>query len=295
MSETTTATFEEQFKVLDGIEFRGAINTSDPELLANIQHAIRLGYPQVRAQQPHGDRALLVCSGPSLESTLDELRELYFEGAKVVTVNGAYHWCLERNIRPSAQVVLDARPSNARFLEPAVPQCRYLLASQCAPEAWAVVKGRPQVWIWHSIGPDPETEQVLTDYYQGRFQAIGFGPVGGTTVGVRAIALLRTMGFLRYDIFGMDSCYMGGMGHAMPQPENDADRRVYYTLGVPGRPETQRKFLCSPWHGKQLEDFLRMIRAKGNEFLLRVHGDGMLAYALQVNADVVDVADAPTT
>ncbi len=39
----------------------------------------------------------------------EELRQLIFEGALVCTVNGSYSWCIERNIRPSAQVVIDAR------------------------------------------------------------------------------------------------------------------------------------------------------------------------------------------
>jgi hypothetical protein len=128
-------------KVLDGIELKGTINTPDEGLLANIRHSIRLGYPQVRPQPAQHDRVCLVGGGPSLESTFDELRDLYFAGAKVVTVNGSYQWCLDRNIRPSAHVVLDARPENARFVNPAIPQCKYLIASQCAPETWAQMAG----------------------------------------------------------------------------------------------------------------------------------------------------------
>src|SRR5262245_24262920 len=91
-------------QVIEGVEVGGAVNTPDDTLLANIKHSIRLGYPQVKSQPLQPDRVCIVGGGPSLESTFAELRELYFEGAKVVTVNGAYHWCLERNIRPSAQV-----------------------------------------------------------------------------------------------------------------------------------------------------------------------------------------------
>jgi hypothetical protein len=143
VATTTTAETADRLKVIDGIDLSaGTINTSDERLLANIAHSIRLGYPQIRPQGAQMERVCLVGGGPSLDDTFKELRDLYFAGAKVVTVNGSYQWCIDRNIRPSAHIVLDARPENARFVQPAIPQCKYLIASQCAPETWAALEGR---------------------------------------------------------------------------------------------------------------------------------------------------------
>ncbi len=281
-----TDTLLDTYKVIEGVEFHGRVNTEDPVLFANIRHSIRLGHPQVKPQAGQHDRVCLLGGGPSLDATFEDLKALYFEGAKIVTINGAYQWCIERNIRPSAQIVLDARPSNARFLDPEVPKCRYLIASQCAPETWAAVEGRPDVWIWHAVGPDKEIEEHLTAYYGGRWMAISHGPIGGTTTGVRAIALLRTLGFLRFDLFGMDSCYLDQRGHAFPQPENDGDTVHRFLVSPTGRPDLARPFYCAPWHAKQLECFLQMIKAPGTDFLLNVHGDGLLAFALRASADV---------
>jgi hypothetical protein len=278
----TTAT-PDILKVLDGIELTGNINTSDDGLLANIRHSIRLGYPQVRPQPSQADRVVLVGGGPSLNDTFDELRDLYFAGAKVVTVNGSYQWCIDRNIRPSAHVVLDARASNARFVNPAVPNCKYLLASQCAPETWAAVEGRKDVWIWHAVAPDNEIlKPTLDAYYAGQWMPTP----GGTTVIMRALLLLRSMGFLRFDLFGVDSCYMGGKGHAYEQPENDGDKAYPFVVHPTGHPELARTFMCAPWMAKQLECALQAIRLHGNQFLLNVHGDGLLAYALKSSAGV---------
>jgi hypothetical protein len=286
---TTTTADAEPLKVLDGIAFSGRINTADDRLVANIRHSIRLGYPQIRPQAVHGDRALLVGGGPSLEDTFEELRELYFQGAKVVTVNGSYQWCLERNIRPSAQIVLDARPENARFVSPAVPQCKYLLASQCAPETWAAVDGRPDVWIWHAVAEDnPTAKPVLDAYYQGRWMPTP----GGTTVVMRAITVLRALGFLRMDLFGVDSCVMGDKHHAYPQPENDADKVHPFVCYPSGHPEQARTFHCTAWQAKQLECFLQTIRLNGSQFLLNVHGNGLLAFVLKASADVEWKSDA---
>lgn len=289
MSDILTPTSAaERLKVLDGIEMRGTINTPDPQLIANIAHSIRLGYPQIRPQPTQSDRVCLVGGGPSLAETFDELRDLYFAGAKVVTVNGAYHWCLERNIRPSAQLVLDARPQNVRFVEPVIPQCRYLLASQCAPETWAAVAGRPDVWIWHAVALDNEVlKPVLDSYYAGHWVPTP----GGTTVIMRALTVLRMMGFLRFDLFGVDSCFLHGAHHAYTQAENDVDRAYPVTVSPTGHPELARVFHCAPWHLKQLECFLQTVRINGESFLLNVHGDGLLAFALQASADV-EVSEA---
>lgn len=269
--------------VLDGIEFQGQINTPDDVLKKNIEHSIRLGYPQVRPQAPQTDRVCLVGGGPSLNDTFDELRDLYFSGAKVVTVNGSSAWCLAHNIRPSAHIILDARPENARFVMPTIPQCRYLIASQCAPETWDVVRGRENVWIWHAVAQDNEIlKPILDEFYAGQWMPMS----GGTTVIMRAILLLRATGFLRFDLFGVDSCYMGREHHAYVQPENDTDKAFPFTLAAPGRPETTRTFWAAPWMAKQLECFLQTIRLNGDAFLLNVHGDGMLAHALTCSADV---------
>ncbi len=267
--------------ILEGITLAGNVNTDQDTLLAHAAHSIRLGYPQVKLQAVQTDRVCLVGGGPSLAETEGELRDLYYQGAKLVTVNGAYQWCLERNYRPSAQIVLDARASNARFVDPLVPQCKYLLASQCHPDTWARVTGREHVWIYHcSDGTEGPLKDLLDAYYCRNWHPLP----GGTTVVMRAISLLRMMGFVRMDLFGIDSCYQGTAHHAYPQPENDADRRYPFTVSPSWNRSYERTFWCAPWHIKQLEDFLQMIRVNGEHFLLNVHGDGLLAFAMKAGS-----------
>jgi Protein of unknown function DUF115 len=262
----------------------GQVNVTEDQALANIQSSIRRGHPQIRPCPPKPERVCLVGSGPSLNDTLPELRALYFAGAHVVTVNGAYHWCLEHNIRPSTQIVLDGRPSNARFVVPEVPLCRYVLASQCAPEVWDAVDGREHVWIFHASSGDTGAMKDLLDaYYAKQWVAIG----GGVTVTTRALMLLRLVGYLRFDLFGIDCCWRGERHHAFEQPENERDRRFRVSVEPVDHPELARSFVCSPWQFKQAEDFVQMIRVNGDHFLLNVHGDGLLAHVLASGADAV--------
>lgn len=270
--------------VFEGIRLAGEMNTPEPVILEQVARSIRRGHPQVWGQPIQADRVALVGGGPSLAATEAELVDLVHHGAKVVTVNNAHRWCLARNIRPSAHIVLDARPRQAHFVEPAIPRCHYLLASQCHDDTWNAVAGR-EVRIWHAGAPDGELKPLLDAYYLGHWQPI----VGGTTVIMRALMLLRCLGYLRFDLFGVDSCYLDGQHHAYPQPENDSDRRLTVNVTPPGHPERARAFTCAPWHIKQLECFLETIRTNGETFAARVHGDGLLAFALRELAGIEDV------
>lgn len=256
----------------------GRMNTDEAGLLANIQQAVRQGHPQMRTWPARGDRICLVGSGPSLNDTEAELRAAVWEGAQVVTLNGAYHWCLTHGIQPKTQIVMDARAVNARFVEPYVSGCRYVLASQCAPETWAAVQGRPDVWIWHAV---VRAEDSITAFLDQFYAHHWFGVGGGTSVATRALMLLRMAGYLRFDLFGIDCCWLGAAHHALPQPENAGDTRVRVAVGDRDRPDTLRAFDVSAWHLKQFEDFCAVLHVNGEQFTLTVHGDGLLAYILR--------------
>ncbi len=276
MIAATVSAAPDALKVLEGIECRGRVNTDDGVLLAHIAHAIRQGHPQLRPEGVKPDRVAIVGSGPSLAETEHELRDLIFAGAKVVALNGAYAWCLERNIHPSAVIVVDARASNARFVEPGIPRCKYFIASQCHPDMWAAVEGR-DVILWHAMSPDNPEGRVLDDYYGAGHW---LGVAGGTTVASRAIGLLRMIGYLRFDLFGVDSCWLDGEHHAFPQAENASEQRAVVRVEPTGHPERVREFLCAPWHVKQLEDLLQLVRVSGHQFQLSIHGRGLIAAAI---------------
>lgn len=283
MLNEAAACSDETLHVIDGVDLsHGRVNVEDEAILANVRSAIRRPYPQVRPHPLRRDRVALVGGGPSLAATEGELVALLREGAKLVTLNGAYHWCLAHNLIPKTQIILDARASNARFLDPALPECNYVLASQCAPETWEAVAGRSHVWMFHAAAGDGPVKALLDAHYLGRWYGIG----GGVTVATRAIGVLRALGYLRFDLFGIDSCFLDGQHHAFAQAENETDQAIPFIASPTGHPELARTFLCAPWHVKQLEDLLQMIRVNGDQFTLHIHGDGLLAYALQANADL---------
>jgi hypothetical protein len=275
-------------RVFEGVTLSGQVNVEDAGILENVQFAIRQQHPQIWPQQPRPERVCLVGGGPSLADTEQELVNLVYEGAQLVTCNGAYQWCLDRHLKPNGQVVVDARAHNARFVNPPVPGCRYYVASQAHPETWRAVAGREWVAIFHSASGDNDVlKPVLDEFYHGAW----VGVTGGSTVILRAIGLLRILGYLRFDLFGVDSCWLGAESHAYAQPENAKDQRIRVKAFPPGGGEG-REFVVSPWHLAQAEDFIRFIRVQGNQFLLNVHGRGLLRYMLESSAEVVPLDHA---
>jgi hypothetical protein len=255
-------------------------NTSDDVLLAQVAANIRRGLPQVQPHQVQPNKALLVCGGPSLAMTEKELRDAQWAGGKVIAVNGAYQWCIDRNIKPSCAVMLDARDFNARFLKTPVPGCRYLLASQCHGDTFDMCAGRDAL-IWHAASAGDKEVDLLKEFYFGQTHVVTLG----TSVGVRAISLLRMLGFYDFEIFGLDSCWLDDKHHAYEQAEN-RDKRVATWLRPKDRDDKAIRFECAPWHMKQLEDFIQLVRERGNLFRLHVHGPGLIASMLRTGAEI---------
>jgi len=256
-------------------------NVPDEVILDQVKKNIRRQLPQAFPHQPNTERVALVCGGPSLEMTAHDLVEAYWDGAKVVALNGAYQWCLDRNIRPSVMVMLDAREFNARFLASPVARCRYLLAAQCHPAAFEVCAHR-DVTQWHCCSGGDTEFNLLKDYYFGRFYPI----TAGTTVAIRAILLLTMLGFRSFDIFGLDSCWLGNTHHGYRQPENDNDKRLVTWLRPEGREDLWCSFECAPWMMRQAADFQALMAEHGDKFRLNVRGNGLIAAIMRLAATI---------
>ncbi len=263
------------------LEFKGGVNTPDEVLLEQVGANIRRGLQQAQPYPPNGQTAVIVAGGPSLKTTENDLVKAYWAGGKVVALNGAYQWCIDRNIRPSAFIMLDAREFNARFMETPVDGCHYMLASQCHPRAFELARGR-KTTIWQGLSAGEKEVELLDAFYFKRYHPI----TAGTTVAIRAIALLRMLGFMHMEIFGLDSCWMDGKHHAYDQKENNHEKTMSVWIRPKGRDDMARRFICSTWQAKQASDFLDLVKHLGEHFQLNVHGDGLIAAMVRTGAEI---------
>jgi len=248
--------------------YKGKVNIENAHIYASIRKNIRRQLPQIGMDpRKNPQKAMMICGGPSTTDYLDEIKRRKRQGWKIVTLNNAHNWAREQGFKVGAQIMLDARPYNVRFVAEPIDGCRYLIASQCDPSIFEALKDH-EVFLWHAAGE--EEQKILDPYYQKRYIPIQ----GGTTVGSRALWLLYTLGFRKIAIYGMDSCIRNKkQHHAYKQPENDAE--IVHKLRI-GR----RIFWAHPWMTVQCDELLQMLPMLPNDLLLQWKGDGLIPHVM---------------
>jgi len=247
---------------------RGTLNTTEEKMVDNVRINTSKGYQQVTPYNKNDLEVMILGGGPSLLDFKDEIIEKRKAGMGLITTNGAYNEVLSWGITPSAQVVVDSRPFNKRFLEPVVPNCKYMLASQCDP---SMFEGIPheQVFIWHAA-LNESVEAALDVAYNGEWYPVP----GGSTVMLRTITLFRLLGYAKMHIYGFDSCLRDKQHHAYVQKENDDKQEVTVTIG-------NKMFTCHAWMASQAQEFIDQTKLLSDEVELAVYGDGLIAEILK--------------
>lgn len=251
----------------------GVLNTTEELVLENVKKNIEGNWLTLQPHPINDMDIMIVGGGPSLDQHEEEIRQLRKDGVKLIAINGAYKWCIDKGITPSGLVMIDARPFNARFAKPVIDECKYFIASQCDP---SVFEGLPEdrTYIWHTTSD--HIRAALDEKYK-----LWWGIPGGSTVLLRAIPLFRMLGFKKFHLFGCDSCIMDNKHHGYSQPENDEKLVVPVSVGG-------RIFKCHVWMVSQAQEFINLVRYIGEEVELEVHGDGLLKHILQTGADMFD-------
>lgn len=265
----------------------GVLNTTEEKCRSNVATNIAAGWNQVEPHVPNDVDVMIVGGGPSLNQFVDDIKSKREDGVKLITLNGAYNWALEHGLTPSAQIIVDAREFNSRFTKPVVDGCKYLIASQCDP---AVLDGLPKdrTLLWHT------SAESIKDLLEAQYP-VWWGIPGGSTVLLRAIPLLRMLGFKRFHLYGFDSCLLTPeqlwpssenlypIHHAYAQPENDSESVISATVGG-------RVFQCHAWMLSQAQEFIDLVKFMGDEIDLQVHGDGLISHIIETGAAIDESA-----
>lgn len=241
------------------------MNVARERALANVAANITRDVDWFTGCPEHRQTLVLVCGGPSMRDSLQDIRDHKRRGAKIATVNNAMRFLLDHGVKPDHHIILDARPENVAFLADAPEGIRYFLASQCDPSLFDALKHR-DVILWHNgIGDGDEIATLC----EGIEKSCLIVP-GGCTVGLRACWLAYGSGYRRLHVYGMDSSYEGEAHHAYPQALNDADAVIEVAVGG-------RAYRCAKWMARQANDFKVMypqITEAGMQ--MWVHGRGLI-------------------
>lgn len=206
----------------------------------------------------HGGTMIVVGSGPSLPNQLEDLRHEHTRHAPIVAVKGAHDLLYEHGIVPELFVSVEPR-SRLDQVQHASPSTCYLLAPQTDPDLFDFLLERHcPVRLFYTL-PCKATHPAL----DGKFYI-----PGGTTSGLRAIVLGWCLGFMRFLLYGFDSCI-------------DPTRMVKrFTGEQPGRLVDRwiggRRYLCTLALAMQADEFREYhTMLPGVSFDIR--GEGLLA------------------
>lgn len=249
----------------------GRINNHVEAIAASMERNIRRPLPQVQPHMPQDKPIGIVAGGPSLKDFEDEIVQRNKDGMQMVSVNGTHDWLLDRGVIPAGHFMVDSRRFNKRFVKNWHPKCKYFIAAQCHPEVFDTLEGA-QVYLYHSAGSPQETA-ILQDHYMGHC----YVTFGGSTVVLRAIQVLRMLGFTHMEMWGFDSCYLNDEHHAYEQAENVENRIV--KVNVSGK-----EFTCTPWMVSQANEFIKVAQHFGEMLHLVVNGDGLIAHLINTHA-----------
>jgi FkbM family methyltransferase len=257
--EVTTGWVPEVWKIGggSGVEWVVTSNVETNNLRENVKHALSIGCKWLEAQPEHEGSACIVGGGPSLKDTLFYIRGMQMAGSYVFATGNSYAYLKANGIQPDAHVLLDARAENLSFV-PDDDTPKYY-ASQCHP---SVLDKARNLTAWHCA------HSAYEDAFSSHpSSAVQLG--GGTTVGLKTVALAYAMGFRNLRLFGFDSSY-GDTHHAYPQALNDSERVLEAKVGG----ET---FRAAPWMIAQAEEFKETVAALVHMgCMVTVYGKGLL-------------------
>lgn len=242
------------------LELQMICNTEEMHLIANIQSALKLPYPWLQMIDVHEGHAVIVGGGPSLKDGIAEIKERQRHGQVIFSTNNTYNYLVKNGVIPDAHVMIDAREANKEFIPlSGEPACYY--ASQIHPAVFDESKGK-NIVLWHSM--DDGIQQYIGNNTGDPL--VG----GGSTVGMKSIALAWILGFRNFHLYGLDSSYENGENHAYPQPLNDNDKVLELFMG-------DKKYHAAPWMCTQVENFKEIAKELvSTGCVMTVHGTGLL-------------------
>ena len=233
---------------------------------ANVRASVALGFPSLQRGELTSEPIAVVCSGPSLKTTLQEIKHFN----KILTCSGAHRFLLDHGIVPTWHMEGDPRAHKAVFVRRPHRRVQYLIAASCHPKVFEVLTGY-EVKIWHTLMD--ATHLLGQDHYPPGHWVL----TGGSNVGMRALVMARLLGYTDIHVFGMD-CSAEKSFHTGDHP-NEPGKDKWRTVKVGAQSfQTTTLFLS---YAKQF--FHEMIQLP--DVHATVHGTGLLQALIQAKLD----------
>lgn len=240
---------------LTGSDLEIRCNTDLAEIVSNIRSSTLRDIPRLTQQAEREDEVYIIGGGPSVADELDTIRN---HKGVIIAMNGTADYLAANGIKPTIQIVIDARAENIKFIKNNSAETVYL-ASQCHPSLFDAVDAH----LFHIALADWDK------YLPNDDDAMAIG--GGHSVGMYAMSLAYVLGFRRMKLYGYDSSYRD-THHAYEQASNDSDPIIEaYVNG--------RTFKTTPWMVLQVNEFQQLATQLAElGCTITTQGTGLLSY-----------------
>lgn len=202
-----------------------------------------------RAVPAHDGVLSIAASGPSLAETYGAMT------GRIAALNGSHDYLIGKGVIPFWCAFVDPQEVVAHLFTPR-DDVLYFVASMCHPAVFDKLKGH-HVVLWHASWPDG-TERGPLDRRDGEWLTVG----GGSTIGLRWIALGYALGYRRFHLHGMDASYTD-KAHA---GDEHSIVSSYLFKG----------YRTSPQMASQVNEMFTMYEGRAGEIEIEVFGDGLL-------------------
>lgn len=224
----------------------------------------------------HSRKAILACYGPSIRQTIPLLKDQAADAeADVISVSGAHDFLLANGVIPTFHAECDPRAHKADNIAAAHPGVRYLLGSCVHPVLLDKLAGA-DVALWHVADADYLTALIKELHESGKNVI-----TGGSSVGLRSVSLLYSMGYREFHIHGMD-CSFGDEGREQWAGKHAGKaQEVVKVAVVTGEIMYSSMVLLS-----YATQFIEMIQRMGAGVDIRLYGDGLLQRLCEMHAQM---------
>jgi hypothetical protein len=206
----------------------------------------------------------IVCYGPSLADTWEELRDFRY----IMTCSGAHKFLVDHGITPTHHIDVDPREHKATLLGTPQPGTEYLIASTCHAKVFDLLEGF-NVKLWHIFDSTDEGLRILPP---GEWAL-----TGGCGAGLRAMIVAHFLGFKDQHVFGMD-------GNVRPSEDTTVAATGFQTHGGahPNQPPLFAECTVNGRTFRTTPGYLEAARNTGYELdqmpgiRATFHGDGLV-------------------
>lgn len=256
-----------------GIRTKNCVQNT--QIQKHVAGNIRLIEEWLMPCKPNNEEIAICSAGPSLKSTIHEIRKLYDRGVKVVAVKHALETLVNHGIKPWACILLDPRPHVADFVQYPDLDVNWFVASMVDPAVTHhLMSTHAKVYGYHAAVGARECDVLPASHKGGKHIVIE----GGSATATRGISLLYILGFRHMHLFGYDNCY-----HERPDLQERKDNgklryeEVTLEVETAGGGKAKRTFWTEGQFLAQVQE-MRLSYLQNEDLALYTYGDGIIPW-----------------